>query len=89
MSVDTDEPTGKSLKEMAAKWVFSQGVSTVLLFVLIIGVWYGIPAHIEMVQKGYDKNAVQLKEATAPVAASVDRLAERMDRVIDELRRSK
>ncbi len=30
-------------KTLAGRWLFSQGTSTVLLFTICIGLWYGIP----------------------------------------------
>lgn len=93
MSVDADEPMPATWKEMAAKWLFSQGVSTVLLVGILFYAAYVaqtvIPWHMQMMQSGYDRNATELKAATAPLANSVDKLADRIDRVVDEIRRER
>ena len=76
---------------MAARWLFSQGTSTVLLVGILAYTVYVaqtvIPWHMQMMQTGYDRNAADLKAATVPLAGSVDKLADRMDRVIEEIRR--
>lgn len=93
MSVDTDEPLPATWKEMTAKWLFSQGTSTVLLVAMLVSMGYiaqsVIPWHMQMMQQGYDRNAAELKAATAPLANSVDKLADRIDRVVDEIRRER
>lgn len=42
MAPDDDVPKG-SLKDQAVKWVFNQGVSTVLLLLLVFGVYRALP----------------------------------------------
>lgn len=87
MTDNDAEIAGKNAKELAAKWLFSQGTSTVLLFCILLGLGYSvvyvIPQHMQLIQAGYDRNARDLKEATTPIANSVDKLAERVDRLID------
>lgn len=38
-------------------WLFHQGVSTVLLFGLGVGVWVKLPTMMETIDRGYQKNA--------------------------------
>ena len=50
-------------KELVARWLFSQGTSTVLLFCILAAILYsgyyaineGIPKHLEQIQKGYER----------------------------------
>lgn len=48
-----------SLQELAARWLFHQGVSTVLLFAILAGlIWtvkYVVPQHLAEIQAGYDR----------------------------------
>lgn len=62
MAPDDEVPKG-SLKDQAAKWVFNQGVSTVLLLLLVFGVYRALPwidAKIDNVQA---KSEASAKEA--------------------------
>lgn len=54
---------GKSLRQIAINWLVNQGVSTVLLFAIAVGGWYGgtymirdgIPNYLDQIQKGYEQ----------------------------------
>jgi hypothetical protein len=54
---DTDptELNGKNWRDLLTKWLFSQGVSTILLFAIGVGVWYGWPAALANIQSGYER----------------------------------
>lgn len=55
------------LKTQAGRWLFSQGVSTVLLFAIFVSIaWLGkylivdgIPKHLEQIQAGYERISVE------------------------------
>lgn len=60
MPGDSDKPMKElAWKELAARWLLAQGVSTVLLFMIcgFIGysVVYMIPLHLTTIQEGYEK----------------------------------
>ena len=48
-----------TVKEKLADWLFNQGVSTVLLFMLVAifayGIKYMVPVHLKQIQEGYEK----------------------------------
>jgi hypothetical protein len=52
---DTEDLRDKSWRDMAFRWLFSQGVSTILLFAILGGVWYGLPASLAKIQDGYER----------------------------------
>lgn len=61
--IEPVETEGRSLKQIGAQWLLNQGVSTLLLFAIAAGGWYGgrylieegIPKHLQQIQTGYEK----------------------------------
>lgn len=53
----------KSWKEIAARWLFGQDVTTVLLVGILVSLWYfgwyamtvAVPAHLGSIQTGYER----------------------------------
>lgn len=78
---DPEKIDVKDWKSMALSWIFSQGVSTVMLVAIFAVLCYGgnyamtvaIPAHLTQIQAGYDKAAVQNKEALKDQQAMFER----------------
>ena len=84
-------------KAVAAKWLFAQGVPVVLLFILVIGLGYGVvvlvPWQIKTFQDGYERLDAKHTEAVERmnaqherVNASHDRALERVSDALDRLR---
>jgi hypothetical protein len=61
---------------LAARWVFHQGPSTVLLGLIFWGVHANLPAVVTTVEKGYQKNAEQLMRAAQTYEQHADRMME-------------
>jgi hypothetical protein len=59
----------------AFKWLLDKGVPTVLLFVLVGMIFYGVfwwsPHLLVSVQKGYDRNAVVLEKSSLNISKAV------------------
>lgn len=92
-----DERVKRTFVENLQHWLFSQGTSTVLLFFICYGIWYGattlIPMQVKTIQEGYKENAAMLdksaeryERAVEKLTTSVDDLKVRIDRVLDERR---
>jgi hypothetical protein len=68
---------GKGFKARATDWLFLQGVSTILLGLLLVALGWagkyaietGIPMHLQMIQSGYAANAAVYEK-------SIDKLLE-------------
>lgn len=87
LMADEKNENGDSWRQVALKWVFQQGVPTVLLCAITAMIGYGlmqVPSLvftvIEKIDNGYQKNAATLKEATENQAETVDKLLDRIDR---------
>ncbi len=73
----------RTWKELAARWLFGQDVSTVLLVGILLSLWFfgwyamtkAIPDHIQSIQMGYEKiekgHTDDLKETRAANEALV------------------
>ena len=48
-----DDSGEKSWRDRGADWLFQQGVSTVLLVLIVVGAWYGIPTWIDKIETGH------------------------------------
>ena len=77
----------EDLKNKIVNWLLQQGVSTVLLCAILSFMAYGIvflvPTHLELIQKGYEKNASQFTNSLDAVVQSHDRDREMFLRMID------
>lgn len=71
---DTEDFDKIPLKTLAARWLFSQGVSTLLLFAILVGMYKmadyavntALPEHLKQIQSGYEKiEAGHAKEVEA------------------------
>lgn len=69
----SESPPQKTWKQLAADWLFAQGVSTVLLVVLVATLIYVIkvvvPEHIAMIQEGYREQRIAFQESLKQQAA--------------------
>ena len=78
------------LKTLAARWLFSQGVSTLLLFAILVGMYkmtdyainIAVPEHLKQIQLGYEKiesgHAKEVEALRATFEKEIER--ERTDR---------
>ncbi len=86
---EADDPT-MPFKSRAGRWLFTQGASTVLLFILVLGLgygaWYGVPKALDQIQKGYD--LLDARHASERKEVREDAKAERSEtrEAIKELR---
>ncbi|MGB0600534.1 MAG: hypothetical protein ACPGLY_27980, partial [Rubripirellula sp.] len=64
------------VKEKALIWLTHQGVSTVLLFLILYVIWTAWPQAVAKIQEGYDKNASQLEKAFETQSKTVDKILE-------------
>lgn len=64
-------------KEKLIEWLFSQGVSTVLLCGILVFLAYGVivlvPTHIAQIEEGYGRNAEIMSKSLDKIADSHDR----------------
>ncbi len=71
------EPMSDDTKNKIINWLLQQGVSTVLLCAILGFMVYGIiwivPAHLELIQRGYEKNPAQFTSALDNVVAAHER----------------
>jgi len=76
------QPTDKSWRDLAFRWMLSQGPSTVLLTIIIIGGGYlaqvMIPAHLDTIQRGYEKLSERNDMAIERLATSHERAIDRV-----------
>ena len=61
--------------------LLTQGVSTVLLFLIVIGVYQATPRILDKVESGYQKNSEELQKAALVYQQANERLLQHM---IDE-----
>ena len=61
-------------KAKLAAWAVNQGVTVVLLFALLIGIYVRVPQILATLQAGYEKNAIDLQAAAARYEATAERL---------------
>lgn len=61
-------------KAKFVSWVVNQGVTVVLLFAILIGVYIKAPEMLEQMQAGYDRNASELFKASQLYEGNTDRL---------------
>ena len=69
----TDDTKDGDFKSLGTRWLFSQGVSTVLLFVIAVGLWKAVPFVLEKVE------AMSIKHAT-----DLEKIQDKFDRVVSE-----
>lgn len=64
-------------KEKLIDWLFSQGVSTVLLFAILAFLAHGVvvlvPTHIKQIEEGYGRNAEMMSRSLDKISDSHDR----------------
>ena len=71
----------KDFRSLLFSWLFSQGVSTVMLAAILIAMAYGgnyamttgIPAHLKQIQDGYREQGAANKEALREQQASFEK----------------
>lgn len=67
-----------------ARWLENQGVSTVLLCMIVGGIFYFLPglitSSIDKIDEGYERNAQQLQRAFDTSAKSQDRMMQFLER---------
>jgi hypothetical protein len=72
-----DLMVSEKTKERFVEWLLAQGVSTLLLCAILCAMGYGIfelvPDHLNMIQEGYQKQAVELTRSLEAVTSSQDR----------------
>lgn len=81
------DPMSDDTKNKILNWLLQQGVSTVLLCAILGFMGYGIiwivPSHLELIQRGYEKNASQFTDALDNVVAAHERDREMFLRMLD------
>lgn len=82
-----DQVEGKDIYEKFVNWCFSQGVSTVLLTIIVIGGGYMayvmIPRHLETIQAGYERINERNAAATEKLALSHEKAVDRIINLLD------
>lgn len=73
----TTNGNGRDWKSRAADWLFSQGVSTVLLFAILAVAVYSVrdlvPRHLMQIQEGYQRVGEDLKDVAEKFDKDQDR----------------
>ena len=70
---------GASMKTIAFRWLEYQGVSTVILLLLLFGVYRIVPTALEQIQSGYDRNAASLNADCQSMEKLVIRMLDHME----------
>ena len=70
----------KAWKDRASEWLFQQGVSTVLLFGIVICLWYGIPWWENRHQAERKEMRDELKEARTDYKQSLNEIIRAVDK---------
>lgn len=86
---DVKQMTQGNWRLVIVRWLAAQGVSTVLLCLILLALLYGmkyametaIPQHLDTIQKGYDRIGERHDK-------SLERMADSLDRAIDRMRSS-
>lgn len=87
-------------KEKAFEWLFQQGVSTVLLIAILVGLWHvtwrGIPyvmtetkAHIQEINKEHSKNVERISSSFDRATDAFNQQAERDRQLLESVIRSR
>lgn len=63
-------------------WLFHQGVSTVLLFGLGVGIWVKLPAMMDAIDRGYQQNAKDHKAIADTYLQSAKLHANTVDKLV-------
>jgi hypothetical protein len=74
----------KTLRDNVFNWLYDQGVVTVLLFAILVGVWYSAPTIVAQVQSGYDKNALDHQKIADTYLQAVKAQAESAAGIISQ-----
>lgn len=85
---DTEDFDKIPLKTLAARWLFSQGVSTLLLFAILVGMYKmadyamntAIPEHLKQIQAGYEKIEAGHAKEVESLRSTFDKERERAER---------
>lgn len=81
MAEGTPTETPSTWKDRLAEWLFSQGVSTVLLVAILAAIAYGghhamttaIPKHLEQIQRGYKEVSEDHRQTVKEIVDSNER----------------
>lgn len=87
MNTPIEDIRGKGWKEAAFTWAANQGVSTVILLLILAMLWFGQERFAESMQEGYDRNAKELTNNTERTEKTVERLLtyiEKRERLSDD-----
>lgn len=67
-------------QEKSIAWLVAQGPTTVLLFLIVVGIWKEMPNVIGSVQSGYNRNAQDLTKTALVYQATTERMMEQMSK---------
>lgn len=63
-----------TLREAVLNWLLQQGVSTVLLLLILVALGYGVPNYVvPAIQKGYEQNSKSLERSLEMSITARDR----------------
>lgn len=88
MNGEIDDLDKLPLKTLAARWAFSQGVSTLLLLAILAGMYkfadyainFAIPKHLEQIQAGYEKIEAGHAKEVEQLRSTFEKQIERAER---------
>lgn len=81
MNVDYDPQAG--FKANLGQWLFAQGVSTVLLVLIGVGIYVRAPQLMKQIQAGYEQNAEAHKEIAKSYKEAVDTHAQTAETILE------
>lgn len=81
------------LRTTIVRWLFGQEANTILLFLILGAIaWFAkycvdvaVPAHLRMIQSGYEKVASQHSAEVRDLRETFERTAERHERLMREI----
>jgi hypothetical protein len=81
------------LRTSLVRWLFGQEANTILLFLILGSIaWFAkycvdtaVPAHLRMIQTGYERVASQHAAEVRDLRESFERTAERQERLMREI----
>lgn len=67
------------LQSKIVAWAVNQGVPTVLLVLILFGIYDSSPKMLEQIQRGYEQNAAQLRSVVEVNDRHIDRIMSQVE----------